>query len=126
MKRDMDLIRYILLSIEDKYIDSSLQNLQIEGFDMKTVAYHCKILFQENLISYYKPIEADNGLYGFFVGSLTWEGHDFLDKIRDNSIWNKTKAVITDKGLPMIVDTIKQISSTIIKEATSAVIKGMI
>nr|MBW8204273.1 DUF2513 domain-containing protein [Streptococcus oralis] len=22
---------------------------------------------------------------------MTWEGHDFLDKIRENTMWNRTK-----------------------------------
>ncbi|WP_071838054.1 DUF2513 domain-containing protein [Veillonella montpellierensis] len=24
----------------------------------------------------------------FSVGSLTWEGHDFLDTIREDTMWN--------------------------------------
>nr|WP_117406799.1 hypothetical protein [Ruminiclostridium papyrosolvens] len=43
--------------------------------------------------------------------------------MRDNSTWNKPKHVISDKGLPMIIDTVKQISSAIIKEDTIAAIK---
>lgn len=49
----MELIRKILLAIEDQYVDVAISNLNIEGYDSKTVAYHCKILYDANLISNY-------------------------------------------------------------------------
>ncbi|WP_198921654.1 DUF2513 domain-containing protein [Streptococcus oralis] len=27
---------------------------------------------------------------------MTWEGHDFLDKIRENTMWNRTKTNIKE------------------------------
>ena len=44
MKRDMDLVRKILLEIEKQYKSTAIINLKIESYDMETVAYHCKIL----------------------------------------------------------------------------------
>lgn len=42
MQRDMDLIRKILFVIEGKYVDTWLpgSDVQIDGYDMKTIAYH--------------------------------------------------------------------------------------
>lgn len=39
MKRDMDLVRLILLEIEDAYRSTAIYNLAIEGYDTETVAY---------------------------------------------------------------------------------------
>ena len=91
MKRDMELVRLILLKIEEEYRSTAIYNLNISGYDMETVAYHCKILNEAGLISDYGAQYADNSLWSFGVGSLTWEGNDFLDKIRDNSQWKKIK-----------------------------------
>lgn len=44
MKRDMDLVRLILLKIEEEYKSHNIIDLTIDGYDMETVAYHCKIL----------------------------------------------------------------------------------
>ena len=44
MKRDMELVRLILLKIEEEYRSTAIYNLNISGYDMETVAYHCKIL----------------------------------------------------------------------------------
>ncbi|PHS34049.1 MAG: hypothetical protein COA92_03165 [Sulfurovum sp.] len=42
------------------------------------------------------------------VDSLTWEGHDFLDNVRSDSIWSKTKNILKEKGLGMSFDIIKK------------------
>ena len=118
MKRDMELVRKILFEIENKYVSKMLVGLQIEGYDQATVAYHCKIMYEAGLISEYKPQYASDELCIFFIGSLSWEGNDYLDKIRDNSVWNKTKATIKEKGLPLIIETIKTISTAFITAAT--------
>ena len=126
MKRDMDLVRKILLEIEEKYVSTAICNLKIEGYDMDTVAYHCKILYEAGLISSYKVNSANNNIYRFDVGSLTWDGHDYLDKIRDDSLWAKTKDTIVQKGLPLILDTIKTVSSALITAAAEGVANSIL
>ena len=126
MKRDMDLVREILLEIEEQYISTVIYDLEIEGYDMATVAYHCKILHEAGLISAYKAQYAGDDIWSFGVGSLTWEGNDYLDKVRDNSTWSKTKNIIKEKGLPLIFDTIKTISSALITAAAEGVANSII
>lgn len=125
MKRDMDLCRKILFAIEEQYVDTALYGLEVEGYSMQQVAYHCKILHDAGLISNYKGYFASNRLYDFAVGSLTWDGHEFLDKIRQDTIWNKTKDVITQKGLPMVLDVVKDISQSIVASMVQGAIKGL-
>lgn len=126
MKRDMDLVREILLEIEKLYVSTAIYNLKIDGYNTETIAYHCKILHEAGLISNYKAQYADNTIYSFGVGSLTWEGNDYLDKVRDNSIWRKTKDVITKKGLPLVFDTIKTISTAFITAAAEGVANSIL
>ena len=126
MKRDMDLVRKILLEIEKQYKSTAIINLKIESYDMETVAYHCKILHEAGLISGYSAHYTGNTIYLFKVGSLTWEGNDYLDKVRDNSIWGKTKDAITQKGLPFILDTIKTISTAFITAPAEGVANSII
>ncbi len=126
MKRDMDLVREIMLEIEKQYVSTAIYNLEINGYDTETIAYHCKILHDAGLISDYKPQYADDTLYSFGVGSLTWEGNDYLDKVRDNTIWRKTKDVITQKGLPLVLDTIKTISTAFITATAEGVANSIL
>lgn len=125
MQRNMDLVREILLAIEAEYVDTAIIDLEIDGYDMNTVAYHCKILKDAYLISNYKGLYGDNRLLNFYVGNLTWEGHEFLDKIRIVTVWDKTKETIATHGLPLALDVIKTISSTIIAGLTEGVARAL-
>ena len=122
MQRDMELIRKILFAIEKEYVDVWLDysDLKIEGYDFKTVGYHCSILYDAGLVYDYKGKYAENELYFFGVGRLTWEGHDFLDKIRNDTVWNKTKETITSKGLPFVIDVVKEVAAAV----TTAMVKA--
>lgn len=93
---------------------------------MEQVAYHCKILKEAGLITNYKALFASNHIVGFGVGSLTWEGHDFLDKIREDTIWNKIKGLIKNKALPMTLDVVKEIASSVISEMMKSAMPGML
>lgn len=101
----------ILFKIETKYRSIALYNLNIDGFDLDTVAYHCKILADACLLDSYEPTYGDDRIYAFSVGSLTWAGHDFLDKIRENTLWNRTKDNASPMSLEVIVIIIKWLTS---------------
>jgi len=125
MKRDMDLIRIIMLKIEEEFETTALVNLKVEKYSNDVVAMHCKLLYEAGLVSFYKSQYAENELSFFTVGNLTWDGYDYLDKIRDDSIWRKVKDTIKKQGLPLIIETVKQISSAIISTMTQNAINGM-
>ena len=125
MKRDMDLCRKILFAIEEQYIDTAIFDMKIENYSIEQIAYHCQILYDAGFISNYKAQYASNKIWSYAVGALTWEGHEFLDKIREDTIWNKTKDIIVKKGLPMALDIIKEIATGIISAAVEGAVKGL-
>lgn len=125
MTRDMELIRKILFAIEDQFIDVAIYDLSVDGYNKKTVAYHCNLLHQAGLIKDYKAKYAGNELYTFGVSSLTWEGHNYLDKIRNETIWNQTKVIVKEKGLPLAFETIKEIASQLISATVKGTVAGL-
>lgn len=127
MKRDMELVRRILFAIESEYKGVSICNLSVPEYDLVTIAEHCKIMYEKGLINEYKPVQADGTpVLAFWVGNLTWEGYDFLDKIREDTVWNKTKGFIKDKALPMTLDVIKEIAAAVISETLKGALAGML
>lgn len=78
----MELIRKILLTVEEKYVDTWLHSneIEIDGYDMKTIGYHCAVLHDAGLLYDYKGQYGDGELLQFGVGRLTWDGHEFLEK----------------------------------------------
>ena len=127
MKRNMELVRSILFALEETSPFETILNLEIIGYDIQEIAYHCEMMYDAGLIKEYIGSTCDgaNGVVCFRVRDLTWEGHDFLDKIRSDTVWKKVKSTIKKKGLPMILDTIKTIATTIISSMTEGAIKGL-
>ena len=122
----MDLIRKILFKIEEVVDNTVKYDLQIEGYTMEQTAYHCSLLKDSRLISAYEASYGDGAIDYFVVGRLTSEGHELLDSIKSDTVWNKTKETIKSKGLPTALDVIKDVSTAIITTATQAAIKGIL
>jgi hypothetical protein len=129
MQRDMDLMRKILFKIEEIFPagDLLIHGVPLDGYDKLLIADHCQLLFEAGLINSYKPQRGGQGAKVLFysVGNLTNSGYDFLDKIREDTVWNRTKTIIKDKGLPMVIDVIKEISSTVISSMVEGAVKGL-
>ena len=93
MQRDMELIRKILFMIEDKYIDTWLSGneIAIDGYDMKTVAYHCAILYDAGLIHNYEGNYSSNELQLAALLGM------------DMNFWIKLKMILfgTRRNLPL-------------------------
>lgn len=96
MKRDMDLIRSIVLDIEngkdwfETTSDETAVALGTDGSGLShdeadRLEYHLTLLEASGIAKFTK---ADSG---WIPESLTWKGHDFADSVRDDEIWRKTK-----------------------------------
>ena len=44
---------------------------------------------------------------------MMWSGHELLDAIRSDTVWNKTKQAIASKGLSMTFDVVKSVAASI-------------
>jgi len=107
MKRDWDLIREILTKVEE--CNPNVKGVQPSDFSIDAhtaVAYHVKLLIDAGLVEG----EMTPSMH-FDVESLTWEGHEFLDSIRDDTVWEKTKTIFADKGISMSIDLVKGVAS---------------
>ncbi len=64
------------------------------------------------------------GPYDFFAERLTWDGHEFLDAIRGDTIWQKTKNSFVSKGLSMTLDLVKSVAVDIASASVKSTIGG--
>lgn len=116
MKRDMELIKKILLAIEEKntfYEPFSFSELGIQEYEDIELAYHLKLVHEAGLIEIMgdKPVGIHSSSPIYFIKCLTWEGHEFLEASRSPKIWNNALKVIKDKGLGMSFDVLKALLS---------------
>jgi len=92
MKRDMDLVRNMLLRMEESEkirngsgILSDLANDVVLNGHLEMLA-DAGFLEQKN----WKP--HPDGVTMRMGWRITWAGHEFIDTVRDPEIWQKTKA----------------------------------
>lgn len=45
---------------------------------------------------------------------MTWEGQDYLESVRDNTRWGKIKKIAEEKGIPLMFNTVIDISKKLI------------
>lgn len=109
MKRDMDLVRDLLLWMEADPNGRVGAVPTFPGHSDESVGYHFHLMVQAGLIEgmqvrsiglpspYSKPL------------SLTYAGHDFLEHARDNTRWNRAKKSIIETGRSMTVEVLTSV-----------------
>jgi Hypothetical protein (DUF2513) len=117
-KRDMDLIRDLLLEIEGGTKTfhvmplDSITRVRVAEPEMTTKrGEHLHLMETAGLIE----VTAENTILGHVtVRGLTWKGHDLLDSIRDPKIWAKTKSGAAAAG-GFTVDLLKDLAKGLVK-----------
>lgn len=105
MKRDMDLVRKILVAIEEYPEPRGGVPLTFEGYSDQDVSYHVKLLAEHGLI---EAIDCSTrGEFEWIAKSLVWDGHDFIEAIRDDTRWSKAKKWVADTGKVLTLESLK-------------------
>ena len=106
MKRDMDLVRELLLCVES---DGNLTTL-FKRYSQEVVIGHLEIMLDANLLVGNVQSYLD-GSESAIVQRLTWAGHEFLDNARNDTVWNKVTATIknaaTTASFEVLVEMLK-------------------
>lgn len=94
MKRDEDLIRGLLLRVEGR--EGPPYNFKIEGYSQDQVNYHLALLvdagyLEGNVLRTGNPDPGSTNVMNVHVEQMTMRGHDLLNTIRDDKIWEATK-----------------------------------
>lgn len=123
MVRNWDTVRAILLKLEAvETAHTTLTLDQVDGIDPQQVGYHMMLLNEAGLIEakILKSSSGDGAIATALARRLTWQGHEFLDKIRDPSMWGKIKAKVKEKSLDLTFDSIKAAAGMLINAALSS------
>ncbi len=105
MKRDMDLVRTILQKVEASEDPWGLhKTLDIEGYTQNQISYHIKLLHEAGLLDAQEVSEMGPDGFRWWPGSLTWDGQDFLNAAKDDSLWKKAKETVIKPGASFTFD----------------------
>jgi DNA-binding PadR family transcriptional regulator len=91
MKRDLNLIRQLLLIIESAETTSLSQMHGLNPSDQQ-VQYHLRLLVDAGLV---RGVGLTND--GAICVRLTWEGHELLELARNEQLWERAKRLVQDK-----------------------------
>ena len=122
MKRDMELVRIILLAIADSNEPIEASRIANEKYSANLVGYHFQILNEAGLIVASVSAAGNNPYYFASASRLTWEGNDYLDAIRDESIWRRIKSAVAKATGTTTLDVVKTLASSLSLEAIKSVL----
>ena len=92
MKRDWDMIRDMLTRLEElPSRDKTLGPADFAPESQALASYHAELLIEAGLVEGHLSKTIGPGTKHFLLRRLTWPGHEFLDSIRSDTVWNKTK-----------------------------------
>ena len=112
MKRDMSLIRSILLFLEGQEEMIWSSSIIIPDYDGEQILYHIRLMQQAGLIEAEIMTAKE-----FNVRRITWAGHDLLDAIRKPRVWQKVLDKTASAGVSLTVDVAKELAVSIIKQS---------
>ncbi len=115
MKRNMELIRAILLKLEEDQSFPKSVKIEVDGFSGREIQYHLFLLHDAGFIEGHR---IDTESPEFCVRAITNAGHDFLAYVKNDTLWNKAKemAGTVSQTVPLAV-----ISQTLTKLALKAI-----
>ncbi|GAB60751.1 DUF2513 domain-containing protein [Rheinheimera nanhaiensis] len=120
MKRDMELIRKLLFAMEDNPCQ-----LAIDGYDKEVVKYHALLLIEGGLLDGKVSNTLENTSAvpsNIHVNRLTWDGHEFLDNIRRDEIWNTIKSEFKGASISTIFSIGKELAEGFAKKKLRSII----
>ena len=113
MEIDVELMREIMLEIEDKISWDGLRSqIKIDGHSEEEINYYLQILLDEGLIKA-ECIPYIGGGKCFLIKHITLLGNEFIANTKDPSKWDKVKngimpvvKKVTISAIPKVIDLI--------------------
>jgi hypothetical protein len=117
VKRDMELIRKMVLEIEDAPTGYAPDEFDIEGYTPEQIAYHSYLMLDAGLAEGERVDNTDSDSPEAMLRNLTWAGHEFAAAARDENRWNKAMGVVQEKGGSVTLSVLSQLLTALMKGA---------
>lgn len=111
MKRDMNLIRSLLLEVEGEEPKPDLTK-----YSEEQQVYHCALLIEAGLVDGAVVPNEIGYPAATSIIKLTWAGHEFLDAARDEESWQKTTQRIAKAGGSFTIPILTEILTQYVKQ----------
>ena len=81
--------------------------------------YHLRLLYQAGLLNCEteRSSSTSDRIIRVIPFDLTWEGHEFLAKIRSEGVWNRIRKLMAAKGASIPFSVINELATKLALEA---------
>lgn len=106
MNRDMELVRKILLAVEESD-EARRRGIRptIDGYEDNVIQAHVGLLWRRGLLEALDGSSRDGESY--IITGLTWEGYDFIEAARNETVWRKAMKAVTENGGGITLEIMK-------------------
>ena len=118
MKRDLELIRLLLLWINDNcdgVHTYSARQIRLDGHSLAEINFNLRLMTDASLITLDPSPRANPNAKIIQFSRLTNDGFDFLESIRETSVWNKVKSKVEELGSSCTLAVIKELAIHILE-----------
>ena len=115
-KRNLDRIREILLRVEESEDVRGWYYTRDDEFFQESDAYQITLMEQAGFL------ETDFGTLGSALQDhvrITFQGHDYLDAVRSEGLWQETKAAVLETGGNASLELVKALAIGLAKKKIS-------
>lgn len=112
MKRDMNLIRLLLLETEGED-----PKLDLSAHTEEQRVYHSALLIEAGLVHGETVLDGNGQPVGTVILRPTWAGHEFLDAARNDTIWHKAGERIKKSGVDVTLSLLKEVLNQLLKQS---------
>jgi hypothetical protein len=115
MKRDMDLVRQIMLNVEGMPAGPPIQ-YPVGEIEDRVLLAHLEMLISAGLVS--GKISQSLGSRGdvIIISGLTWEGHEWIETVRRDDIWSQVKDLLMGQGGVLTYELTKAVAGQLVRK----------
>jgi Hypothetical protein (DUF2513) len=115
MKRDLELVRKMLLAIEDAETGFAPDELAFDGHTQAQVGYHAYLLVDGGFATGSDITDTSCTGPVWCISSLTWTGHEFAAAARDENRWKKAIGLVKEKSGTITMDALTQLLGSLMR-----------
>ncbi len=117
MKRDLELIRKIILAAEASPNGFTEDDLGIEGYSEEQIGYHSYLVVDSGLAEGVDLATMDSKSPSWRILHLTSAGHDFANASRNEDTWRKATGIVQKQAGGVSLDIMREVLISVIKNA---------
>lgn len=120
MKRDLDLIRKLLLYFEAKADDRVDKCPTIGRHSPLEIKYHLLLMDEAGFLRCERETTPTGRTIYVLPMSLTWQGHEFLEAARNDKFWRRAKALVVKKSGALSFELLKAVLVSLATQAIAS------